>query len=871
MRGANHRNCRTPSEDQSAKADVVVGFDSEWVDASHADDGIRPNASNRILSWQLYLVSSSGACALLVEAKGGDKSSRRGLKPLLGMVVRKAIREGIIPSPPDVIHLAAHFSRADLSTLRDFAKLKRRFSAVRRTYATTMKPLVLGILTDEGPARVSVRLVDTMLIAPTGASLALLGATLGVPKVDLPQGYSKARMDVFKQQKPEEFARYALADAEIAARWAVRVFSLVRAEMGVSRSFPTLGSVGVAMIEDEITRLGTDVNAFFGREKRLRGPPSPLPILVGKLEFAAQCYHGGRNEAFAVGFSPAGREVFDLDLCGAYTTAMALISVPNWPTARYTNSLSELTTIGALAFAHVRFSFPNETRIPSLPVRASSGRGLIYPLTGSSWCTGPELIVALNQGASIEVLQGLRIDFVPNSSRPFEKFARKISRIRKDAKSRGDQVLDSLAKEVGNSAYGKIAQAVAGQRSIPDDVDIRRVFDVETETMCELGPSRISQPMLAAFITGAVRAMVCEALARIHTDHWIGSVTTDGFLSTAAVETIDQSGPIARSFSEARMRISPEDPKLWELKHHEYQVFVFKTRGAVSRSLHNTKPLLARAGNRLGKFDSPTDEVAAFWKLLCDRTYETRIEQKSLIPLRAQHLKDADLVPVIREVRVNMDYDFKRNPVDAHDDEWLLTAQTIPWDTVEDFEKARDDLEAWKKSQRRVLKTRSDYDAMISWAENISARRAAGVKSGNSLGPLTAAFLRIVAVGAFDVAPGTDDELERVMTALCGIDVSRSRISNARRRGRDPEQMRECFGAIPATDEGFIRRLYRTRPEVLRRALLPLLNPQSAAIRRLEEILAEEDEAELARSKVEWLERFHNAVRDDALIAEFGT
>ena len=123
--------------------------------------------------------------------------------------------------------------------------------------------------------------------------------------------------------------------------------------------------------------------------------------------------------------------------------------------------------------------------------------------------------------------------------------------------------------------------------------------------MRELGPSRISQPMLAAFITGAVRAVVCEALARIHTDHWIGSVTTDGFLSTAAVETIDQSGPIARSFSEARMRISPEDPKLWELKHREDQVFVLKTRGAVSCSLHKTKPLLARAGSRLGeKFDA---------------------------------------------------------------------------------------------------------------------------------------------------------------------------------------------------------------------------------------------------------------------------
>ena len=108
------------------------------------------------------------------------------------------------------------------------------------------------------------------------------------------------------------------------------------------------------------------------------------------------------------------------------------------------------------------------------------------------------------------------------------------------------------------------------------------------------------------------------------------------------------------------------------------------------------------------KFDLATDEVAAFWKLVRDRTYETRIKQPSLITLRAQHLTDADLVPVIREVRVNLDYDFKRKPIDAHDDEALLTAQTIPWDTVADFEKARDDLEARKYSQRRVLKTRSD-------------------------------------------------------------------------------------------------------------------------------------------------------------------
>jgi hypothetical protein len=736
-----------------------------------------------------------------------------------------------------------------------------------------MKPLVLYISTNQGTARVSVRLVDTMLIAPAGASLALLGTTLGLPKVDLPPGYLKERMDVFKRDKPEEFERYALVDAEIAARWAARVFSLVRDEMGVSRSFPTLGSVGVAVIEAEIARLGVDVNVFFGREKRrLRGPPSPLPNLVGKLELAAQCYHGGRNEAFAVGFSPEGRKVFDLDLCGAYTTAMAQIRVPDWQTARYTNALLELATIDALAFAYVRFSFPNGTRIPSLPVRASRGRGLVYPRTGCSWCTGPELIVALSQDAEIEVLQGLRVDYIPNSPRPFEEFARKIGQIRKNAKARGDEVLDRLAKEVGNSAYGKIAQAIASRRAIPDDIDSRRVFDVETDMIRELGPSRISQPMLAAFITGAVRAVICEALARIHGDHWIGSVTTDGFLSTAALEVIDQNGPLARSFSKARMRIYPEDPKLWEFKHREDRVLVLKTRGAVSCSLHETEPLLAKAGVRLAeRFDLPADEVAAFLKLVRDRTYETRIERKSLIALRAQHLTDADIVPVTREVRVNLDFDLKRRPIDVHDEEALLTAETIPWVTVADFEKARDDLEAWKHSQRRVLKTCIDYNAMISWAESASVRRVAGVKSDNSLGPLTAAFLRIVALGAFGVKRATDDDLGRVMTALCGIDVSRSRISNARRRGRDPEKMRESFGVIPAMDEGLIRRLYRTRPDVLSHVLLPLLTPHSAAIRRLEEILAEEDEAELARCEVEWLERFHDETRDAGLMTQLDT
>jgi hypothetical protein len=782
-------------------------------------------------------------------------------------LVRDALKRGVLPKPPDVFHLTAHFTRADLSTLRDYPLLKRKFSAIRKTYATVLKPYTCDILVSGGLHRISIRLVDTMLIGPAGSSLASLGDALKLQKVELPAGYSKARMDLFLRDHPAKFEKYAIVDAEIAARWAVRVFQLVRNEMGVNRQVATLGGVGVAMIEAEIAKLGLDVVYFFGRQKRRRGTPAPLTALVGTLEFAAQCYHGGRNEALSVGFSPASRTVYDLDLVAAYTSAMAMIRVPDWKTARFVNSLDELATIDdAMTFAHVRFAFPTGTRFPSLPVRASQGRGLVYPLQGEAWCTGPELVVALGQGADIQVLTGLRVDFVAGSPRPWEQFVRKIGQIRKQASERGDVVLDRLAKEVGNSAYGKIAQGVAGRRAIPDDDDHRRVFDTENDAMRDLGPSRISQPMLAAYITGVVRAAVSEAIGRIESDHWVGSVTTDGFLSTIPPDAIDQTGPVANVLEAVRRSITPEKPVIWEVKHtDERGVLVLKTRGCVSCSPGSPNPIVAKAGHRLDRaFANSSEQAQAFLELALNRDYDTRLLRKSLIGLRAQHLADADLVSVERKVRVNLDYDMKREPIDPRDVDGLLTTETRPWNTLDEFEKARDGLEAWKRSQRRVVKTAVDYSDMIDWESNAVARRAVGVKADNALNPLAAAFLRIASLGEFGLARGREASLAQLMTYLCGVEVSRDRISNARRRGRDPQAMRGSFAAIPLAAEGFVRRLYRTRPAALS-ALLQLLQPASAGWRRVQQIIVEEDELEIERSEIEWLERTHHAMEDDAV------
>jgi hypothetical protein len=676
------------ADDRSEELPIIIGFDAEWVDASHEDHDLPPDTSNRVLSWQLFLLNPNTGehCWIFVEPKSGHKASRRSLKTLIGQLVSKALREGVLDHIPSRITLAAHFSRADLSTLRDFASLKRKVDAVRTTYATTTKPLFVRIPSDHGEAPVSVRIVDTMLLSPGRSPLAALGEALGLPKVELPDGFSKERMDLFLAANRASFITYAMTDAEIAARWTARVLKIVREKMGVHAHCATLGAVAVQMLRREIEAVSLDVNEFLGRRRgRKGGKAQPLPNLVGKWNYAAQCYHGGRNEALSVGFSPAGREISDLDLTSAYTTALAMIRQPDWSTARNTTDIAELATVDeAMTFARVRFRFPPDTRTPSLPVRAGNSRGLIYLIEGEAWCTGPELVVALQQGASIEVREGLRVNWLPNSPRPFEEFTRTINAVRKTAKESGDKVLEQTAKEIGNSGYGKVAQGVAGLKTIADDIDPRRVFNSRSEKMQDLGESGITQPMMAAYTTGLVRAAVSEALAAMGRDEWVGTVTTDGFLTTVPVDRVDQTGAVARAFVEARARITPQSPAIWEEKHREQSVFVPKTRGTVSCTPEAQKPILAKAGHKLeGKFASRADEARAFMDLIRSRNYDTRLTTKPFISLRQQHLTDADLTTVPRDVRVNLDFDFKRQIVNPRDVDGLLTAGTAPWATIE--------------------------------------------------------------------------------------------------------------------------------------------------------------------------------------------
>ena len=152
-----------------------------------------------------------------IEPNGPSRRHRKSLSGLLTIALWDAVRKGVIRDVPDKLVLASHFARADITALRDFNAIKRRLTAVQKTYTTTGRPLSvrIGRTREEKPCNVTV--VDTMLLCAAKTSLEQLGKDLGLQKVELPEGYSKDRMDMFLAERRDDSIAYALTDARIAA------------------------------------------------------------------------------------------------------------------------------------------------------------------------------------------------------------------------------------------------------------------------------------------------------------------------------------------------------------------------------------------------------------------------------------------------------------------------------------------------------------------------------------------------------------------------------------------------------------------------------------------------------------------------------
>ncbi len=630
---------------------------------------------------------------------------------------------------------------------------------------------------------------DSLLLCPAGKkSLADLGELVGLPKVELEEDQI-SHMDRLLRENRDLFLEYAQRDPEICVEHALIMMSLNHEVTGEYAVPPTLSSIGVVQLIQTWEASGLDRHAVLGTEnvndpkysKRLGRSIKlrrDVPLQARQLyeSFATECYHGGRNEQFFFG---AGKEGVwnDYDLCGAYTTAMLTIGLPDWTRLHPTRDQDAFQP-EVMGYARVRFEFPPGTRFPCLPVR--SPYGLVFPLSGESCCCSPEIYLAAKMGARLQILDGI---ILPSSFhvRPFEAFVIGCNKRRKSYEK--GSLPEQLWKEIGNSLYGKLAQGLM----------MKRCFDSRSGDYRPLPPSRVTNPFFAAYITSFVRAVLGEILSRLLDDVEVCSATTDGFLTTASADDIQAAtqGPLCRLFAQARLRVCG-DQTILEAKHRIAQPLGWRTRGqATLKPLPGEPVVLAKAGIKPPRqMEQKTEQNDWMVSLFQNRTAKSKLDVQLLRCLPEIHKHGGDLVGKTITRRVSMEYDWKRRPIHPclrhingtpH-----LYFDTFPWACLGDFLRCREKWEAFRKRGGGVLKAVDDLSEFNDWLQLEAGplrvpRRSAAITIAKRM------FLRAYVRSAWGLDAGvmSYSELAGWLTGN-GYRTSKADVENARRPNAKP-------------------------------------------------------------------------------------
>ena len=746
---------------------LIIGFDTEY---QRYTDEVARTLNNEVLSYQY--------CCTVIERDGDDASAPMWsglLKPngpqisnrlSLEEFLTSALDDGCARFPdlmlPSTIYLVAHFTRADVPGFADFkddaTRSALKLDNIRNLFMNVANDirLDLGDPASGDPIPISVKIRDTMTLAPAGAkSLAAIGDILGFEKIELgatPQEELsiKQNMKSFMERDWDTFRKYAIRDAEICTQYTLKMIRLYQERTGKFRMPVTLTSIGVDLIRQFWKDQGVNPLEIVGKEEikekywskrfgryQTKKKVTYLKKIHWSLDFFTECYHGGRNEQFW--FGPAFESVwYDYDLSSAYPSAMALIGRPDWDKCRPIRDTKELLNFRSaeLAFANVDFEFPDDIAYPVLPVRTENG--LIFPRKGNSTTHISEILLAHRLGAKITLIEGR---FIPSGRhgnfkegidrpiRPFDGFTRYCIEQRKRFTKK---TLNNLFwKELVNSTYGKTAQ---GLRE-------RRIYDLRDQDTKPLAESPITNPVYAAFITAFCRGVLGEIMNALPRDVAIFNVTTDGFLTTATaaqMATASQ-GTLAKFYRSSRRLLTDVpagEEDVYEIKHIIRKPLGWRTRAQATlvpsemidwqdtgmTPKEDERYVLAKGGIKLPDPASKPAENSQIIDLFFNRQPTDTMMMKLGLGIRDMYVLGADFVDREMEKVLSMEFDWKRRPskpVMAEGQGYRhLQFQTEPWETIEQFQKTRQLWEQYNLSERHCLKTVEDLEAFASFHES---------------------------------------------------------------------------------------------------------------------------------------------------------
>ncbi|EFH8759800.1 hypothetical protein GF064_21360 [Escherichia coli] len=701
-----------------------IGFDTEYV--------FNPETrQNDILSYQSYVVlPDNTGISNIIYPPDSQKKSRLSFKEFLCQTITPLLETGVITKWPGIINIYAHFIRADIASFANFwSDYKILLKGIRGTVSSFKNRY--GIDFDEqqerrvkteqimfdkrtSPPRCSnVAFIDTLLITPGGMGLAECGELLGLPKLTIPAPYSITNMREYLLGDRAGFEAYALRDAEIAVRYALQVRNFCARELMIDRVPATIGAMAVSRFTKTLKEnnmspevcLGTHIKTrelWLTEKQAFRTIKNPASVPSRELfeTFPINCYHGGRNECFMMGVTPSDHW-YDYDLAGAYTTGLLDILTPDYGNIRLSKNPDDYCG-HVMGFALVTFRFPESVPYPSLPVRTDQ-YGLFFPLSGESWATAPEIELALSLGAEMTIHNGIIVPWIcdtsPHNSESTSVFLPFVQQVREN---RNRHIKGSLEekfwKEIGNSLYGKLAQGLRAKTA----------FDTARGLNRSLPPSSVTQPFFAAHVTGFIRAVAGELMNALPSDSSVVSVTTDGFLTNCPLNKINMSGPLSSRFQSLCDIVDPGSSML-TCKHEVSQLIAMKTRGQLTYRAIQGKPVVhARAGVK-PPADIPRSDYNDYMvDLYLNRLPGQTLSRSTLISTREMWLSESDLVSREQDIRLNLEFDFKRQPVQPAMNKGHLLMFSRPWDNMEEALQQRSLFDDWR--QTHTLKTLADWD-----------------------------------------------------------------------------------------------------------------------------------------------------------------
>ena len=708
----------------SSDLTLHIGFDTEYV--------FNPETrQNDILSYQSYVVlPDNTGISNIIYPPDSQKKSRLSFKDFLCQTITPLLETGVITKWPGIINIYAHFIRADIASFANFwSDYKILLKGIRGTVSSFKNRY--GIDFDEqqerrvkteqimfdkrtSPPRCSnVAFIDTLLITPGGMGLAECGELLGLPKLTIPAPYSITNMREYLLGDRAGFEAYALRDAEIAVRYALQVRNFCARELMIDRVPATIGAMAVSRFTKTLKEnnmspevcLGTHIKTrelWLTEKQAFRTIKNPASVPSRELfeTFPINCYHGGRNECFMMGVTPSDHW-YDYDLAGAYTTGLLDILTPDYGNIRLSKNPDDYCG-HVMGFALVTFRFPESVPYPSLAVRTDQ-YGLFFPLSGESWATAPEIELALSLGAEMTIHNGIIVPWIcdtsPHNSESTSVFLPFVQQVREN---RNRHIKGSLEekfwKEIGNSLYGKLAQGLRAKTA----------FDTARGLNRSLPPSSVTQPFFAAHVTGFIRAVVGELMNALPSDSSVVSVTTDGFLTNCPLDKINMSGPLSSRFQSLCDIVDPGSSML-TCKHEVSQLIAMKTRGQLTYRAIQGKPVVhARAGVK-PPADIPRSDYNDYMvDLYLNRLPGQTLSRSTLISTREMWLSESDLVSREQDIRLNLEFDFKRQPVRPAMNEGHLLMFSRPWDNMEEALQQRSLFDDWR--QTHTLKTLADWD-----------------------------------------------------------------------------------------------------------------------------------------------------------------